>query len=187
MTLLAVGRRCAEGCECVYEIPCLNCDKSYIGETSRLFRYRLEEHKTEAEKASKKAYTRSQKSSVSGEQNKSAITDHVAEDNHVIGWKQSKIRDRENIRSRRHIKESIWIRSRGAKTLNSDSGNYFLPHIYDQLLTAPSTSDGDIRLKAKTGQRIWGCGKSYHETSNQGTSKHHLTWICLKKFHQSCL
>ena len=147
-------RDITETAECVYEIPCLNCDKSYIGETSRLFRYRLEEHKTEAEKASKKAYTRSQKSSVSGEQNKSAITDHVAEDNHVIGWKQSKIRDRENIRSRRHIKESIWIRSRGAKTLNRDSGNYFLPHIYDQLLTAPSTSDGDTRLKAKIGQRI---------------------------------
>ena len=38
--------------ECVYEIPCLNCDKSYIGETSRQFSFRLEEHKTEAEKAS---------------------------------------------------------------------------------------------------------------------------------------
>ena len=36
-------------CECVYEIPCHNCNKTYIGETSRLFGTRLKEHKTEAE------------------------------------------------------------------------------------------------------------------------------------------
>ncbi|XP_072050140.1 uncharacterized protein [Amphiura filiformis] len=126
--------------DCVYETPCLNCDKSYIGETSRLFGTRLKEHKTEAGKASKKAYTRAQRqASVTGEENKSAITDHVAEHNHVIGWEESQIKDREQNRKRRHIKEAIWIRKRGAKTLNRDEGNYFLPHIYDQVLTAPST------------------------------------------------
>ncbi|XP_072043091.1 uncharacterized protein [Amphiura filiformis] len=80
---------------CVYEIPCLNCDKSYIGETSRLFGTRLKEHKTEAEKASKKAFTRSQRqASMTREDNKSAITDHVSEENHVIGWDKSEIKDR---------------------------------------------------------------------------------------------
>ncbi|XP_072025169.1 uncharacterized protein [Amphiura filiformis] len=53
--------------ECVYEIPCRNCEKTYIGETSRVLGTRLKEHKTEAEKASTKAYTRAQrKASVTG-------------------------------------------------------------------------------------------------------------------------
>jgi len=124
-----------ETSDCVYEIPCLNCEKSYIGETARLFGTRLKEHKKEAEKASSKAYTRAQRqASVTGEMNKSAITDHVAEENHVIGWDEAAIKDREQNRNKRHIKEAIWIRKRGAKTLNRDEGNYFLPHIYDQLL-----------------------------------------------------
>ena len=141
--------------ECVYEIPCLNCDKSYIGETSRQFSFRLEEHKTEAEKASAKAYTRAQRqASVSGAANKSAITDHVSENNHVIGWKESKIRDREQNKKKRLIKEAIWIRKRGPKTLNRDDGNYPLPHIYDQLITAtapPTTTNSKRKQKSLCG------------------------------------
>ena len=102
----------------------------------------MKEHKSESDIASQKPYTRAQrKTSVESAPKKSALTDHVAEDNHVIGWDEAKIRDIETNRKRRHIKESIWIRKRGqANTLNRDCGNYFLPHIYDQLLTAPSTS-----------------------------------------------
>ena len=100
-----------------YEIPCLYCDKTYVGETSRQFGTRLKEHKTEAEKASKKAFTRSQKkTSISGEINKSAITDHVSEENHVIGWDKAKIKDREQNKRKRLIKEAIWIRNQGAHT-----------------------------------------------------------------------
>ena len=33
--------------ECVYKVPCANCDKTYIGETGRKFEVRLQEHKTE--------------------------------------------------------------------------------------------------------------------------------------------
>ena len=45
--------------EAIYEIDCKNCPKSYIGETGRLFRTRLQEHKSEAEKVSERKYTRS--------------------------------------------------------------------------------------------------------------------------------
>ncbi|XP_072021483.1 uncharacterized protein [Amphiura filiformis] len=94
--------------ECVYEIPCLNCEKSYVGETARVFGTRLKEHKTEADKASKKAFTRSQrKASVTGEVNKSAITDHVAEKNHVIGWEDAKIRDKEQNRKRFKTEDTL--------------------------------------------------------------------------------
>ena len=128
--------------DCVYEIPCTSCDKTYIGETGRLFETRLTEHKDEAEKASQKKFTRAQrKVSLTGELNKSAITGHVSEENHVIDWEEASIRSRENNFHKRKIRESIWIRKRGPnKTLNRDQGNYFLPNIYDQLLTAPPTA-----------------------------------------------
>ena len=31
--------------ECVYKVPCANCDKTYIGETGRKFGVRLQEHR----------------------------------------------------------------------------------------------------------------------------------------------
>jgi hypothetical protein len=71
--------------------------------------------------------------------NKSAITDHVAASNHVIGWEEATIKEREQNRTRRHIRESIWIRKKGANTLNRDEGNYHLPKIYDQLLKPSPT------------------------------------------------
>ena len=74
---------------------------------------------------------------------KSTITDHVSEQNHVIGWDKAKIKERGQNKRRRLIKESICIRKHwpGAKTLNRDDRNYLL-RIYDQLLllTAPPTS-----------------------------------------------
>ena len=33
--------------ECVYKVPCANCNKTYIGETGRKFGVRLQEHGTE--------------------------------------------------------------------------------------------------------------------------------------------
>jgi len=33
------------GCECVYKIPCENCDKICIGETGRAFGVWLQEHR----------------------------------------------------------------------------------------------------------------------------------------------
>ena len=98
---------------------------------------KLKEHKFEAEKASAKAFTRSQrKASITGEPNKSAITDHVVNTNHVIGWEDSEatIKDRDQDRIKRQIRESIWIRKQGQHSMNRDGGNYILPNIYDQLL-----------------------------------------------------
>ena len=119
----------------MYEYTCLNCDKTYIGETSWLFGIRLKEHKSEAEKDSAKVFTRSQrKASITGEPNNSAITDHVVNTNHVIGWEEARIKHREQDRFKRQIKESIWIRKQGQQSMNRDGGNYILPNIYDQLL-----------------------------------------------------
>lgn len=50
--------------QCLYEIPCHTCNKTYIGETGRAFITRKTEHQKECEKETKKRLTeepRSQK------------------------------------------------------------------------------------------------------------------------------
>ena len=79
-------RDISQTANCVYEFPCRNCDKTSIGETSCIFGARLKEHKSEAEKASSKAFTwATRKASITGEPNKSTITNHVMNTDHVIG------------------------------------------------------------------------------------------------------
>ena len=72
--------------ECVYRIPCHNCDCTYIGETGRNYEKRQEEHRKEVESISNRMFTRSDRKSRAAEMNKSVITDHVAKENHVINW-----------------------------------------------------------------------------------------------------
>ena len=61
----------------MYEIPCSNCTSNYIGETGRLFKTRLDEHRKEGEQLDKeRRFTRSEKSSTQHLVYKSAVTDH---------------------------------------------------------------------------------------------------------------
>jgi len=96
----------------VYRIPCHNCDcrPTFIGETSRNYGKRQEEHRKEVESISNRTFTRSDGKSRAAEMSKSAITDHVAKENHVINWPGAKILEREGHRKNRQVKESIWIR-----------------------------------------------------------------------------
>jgi len=102
--------------DCVYKIPCSNCEKTYIGETGRKLGTRLKEHKTEVEATTKKPYTRSQRLHSLSEQNKAALTDHASRDNHMINWSQATILDRESDRGTRWIKEAGHIRKEGRFT-----------------------------------------------------------------------
>jgi len=120
-------------CECVYKIPCKNCNKTYICETGRAFGVRLQEHQQEVSQRDVRAYTRSTSRSVAGEQNKSAVTDHAISLNHVIDWDQAKVIDREGNRGDRWIKEAIHIRKEQDKSMNRDEGSYQLSDIYDIL------------------------------------------------------
>jgi len=72
--------------DCVHNIFCGSCEKTYIVETRRKFGTALKEHKTEVEATTNKLFTRSQHLSSLSEQNKSALTDHASHDNHVINW-----------------------------------------------------------------------------------------------------
>ena len=67
---------------------------------------------------------------------KSAITDHVVDKNHVIGWGggEAKIIGTEQDRFKPLIREAIAIRKKGGTTMNRDEGQYFLPRIFDEIL-----------------------------------------------------
>ena len=120
--------------DAVYDIPCKTCDMSYIGETGRLFGTRLKEHQKDSEKISDIKFTRATRKASTSEQHKSAITDHIAQENHVIEWEGATILDRDSNSTTRKIREGIHIRKKGAKAINRDDGSMFLDHVYDPLL-----------------------------------------------------
>jgi len=60
--------------------------------------------------------------------NKSAFTDHVCSENHVIDWANAKVIDRESGKAGRLIREAIWIRK--TDNMNRDEGSYQLSHVW---------------------------------------------------------
>ena len=90
--------------ELVYQIPCKNCGAEYIGETGRLLKTRLEEHRKDVDNTKKDKYTRSGKKRLMSTINKSALTDHATTENHIIDWEGVNIVDKEPNRRIRHIK-----------------------------------------------------------------------------------
>jgi len=96
--------------ECVYKVPCANCDKTYIGKTGRKFGVILQEHRTEVKSKTGRTFTRRLHASSLIEHNKSALTDHATQENHVINWSQAMVIDRESQRFTRWIKEAIHTR-----------------------------------------------------------------------------
>jgi len=64
-----------ETAECVYRIPCKNCQKVYIGETERSLGVCTKEHRKKVEQQEERKYTRSTKRQSQSEQDKSAVTD----------------------------------------------------------------------------------------------------------------
>ena len=118
----------------------MNCKKCYIGETKRKLATRVKEHRKEVEKLDKgRSFTRDSKKQALNERSKSAITDHVTQEKHVIDWDSAKLLQREGDWVVRGIKEAITIR-KNPSNMNRDEGRYQLSHMYDDLLT-PSQRD----------------------------------------------
>ena len=85
--------------------------KVYIGETGRQLGTRITEHRKEAEKISNRNFTRTTRRASTNEHHKSAITDHVCQNNHIMNWEASEIVEQDGDKFKRWIKESICIRS----------------------------------------------------------------------------
>ena len=115
---------------------------------------RLKEHKSETEKASEKTFTRAQRKASTTETYKSAIAEHTATSNHVIGWEEAKVIDQEANKTTRWLKEAIWIRSRGNTTMNKDEGAYRLDRIYDQIINRQATHVTSSKAVTKSADNI---------------------------------
>ena len=128
----------------VYEISCASCDKTYIGETARKFGTRRDEHKSEAVKHKTENTTRAARHASQSIEFDSAVAEHSVKENHVIKWDDGRIITREDNRSARQVRESIWIR-RNSTTgdtskhlMTSDEGAHNLSHLYDPLIRKSS-------------------------------------------------
>ena len=78
-------------------------------------------------------FTRGQRESTSDVKNKSAVTDHVIKENHVINWESAKIVKKESDWFARGVKEAITI-CQHKKNMNRDEGRFFLSPIYKPLI-----------------------------------------------------
>ena len=81
--------------EGVYQIPCLNCNKSYFGESGRSFDVRLAEHRRDVKNCN-----------VSN-----AVFIHKIENNHQINWDAARLLFKSNNYFTRRIVESSLIDS----------------------------------------------------------------------------
>ena len=95
----------------------------------------MEEHKKDVDDLEKSmVYTRNSKKDSLREKHKSAITDHVAVENHTIKWDKAKMVEKERDWVARGIREAIVIRQYKDSNMNRDEGRYILSHLYDDLL-----------------------------------------------------
>ena len=118
---------------CVYKVLCRNCEKVYIGETSRCLETRIKEHRDDVQKNSQTRFTRANRKTSQTEQHKSAITDHVCQENHVINWEGVKPLVKETHTRARQIQEAIQIR-KNKNNMNRDEGAFQLSRTYNWLL-----------------------------------------------------
>ena len=147
-------RDCYNTTHALYNIPCLNCELCYIGETGRKFGTRLDEHKAEVNKVSNTVTTRAGRKESLSTVHKSAITDHVVEHNHVIGWGEAKVIGTEQDRFKRWVKEAVEIRKKRGTTMNRDEGQYHLSHIFDELLISSSRKSPKEKGKSTGNSKI---------------------------------
>lgn len=103
----------------IYEIPCNNCNATYIGETERPFEVRKEEHV---------GYVRRR------DYKQSAIVKHITRNRgHSMNWDNSKMIMYERKYFTRKIKEGLFIQQSTTPTMNTDSG-YKLSNAWNPII-----------------------------------------------------
>ena len=95
----------------IYYIPCGECDASYVGETERPFKKRLQEHKRPSNKSS-------------------PVVEHQQSAGHRIDETNIKIIEKEEDWFKRGVKEAVHIRANKCN-LNRDRGRHHLPAVYN--------------------------------------------------------
>ena len=108
-----------ETCDPVYDIPCTDRSKSYVGETQRKFLTRKGEH---------------QKAVAGRQGEKPALADHAKKTNHDIAWGEATILRTNSNQHQRKILEA-WEINCAKDPLNRDDG-VLLPKEYLHLTLA---------------------------------------------------
>jgi len=103
----------------VYKISCNNCNASYVGQTKRQLKTRINEH---------------MKNIALDESKHSVITKHILDKNHTFNWQNTKILDFESNYFKRLISEMIHIKTQ-ENSLNSIDDIECLDSSYFNLLT----------------------------------------------------
>jgi len=103
----------------VYKIFCNNCNASYVGQTKRQLKTRINEHI---------------KNIASNESKHSVITKHILDKNHTFDWQNVKILDFDYNYFKRLIAEMIHIKTQD-NSLNSIDDIECLDPSYSNLLT----------------------------------------------------
>ncbi|XP_044749768.1 uncharacterized protein LOC123310366 [Coccinella septempunctata] len=102
----------------VYKIPCLDCDRSYIGQTRQYLKDRIKQHKYDTRNINNKE--------------KTALTYHVFGEGHNFNFDDVEVLDRESNGYQRNISDMISIRSNNTVNFREDVDN--LSCFYDILL-----------------------------------------------------
>ena len=100
-------------CNVVYKIPCLECNKFYVGQTSKTLKERIKQHKY---------YINTFKEN-------SALFQHCFEASHKINWNESKIIANCNEKTKRITLESAIIKKTWTNNLNINEGYFKLDDI----------------------------------------------------------
>lgn len=114
--LIGLGKDKLENLEknnIVYQIDCKNCDASYIGQSLRKLRFRVNEHRR----------------AVNKKNISSALAKHVLETGHSINFKKPKILDSENNLQLRLFSEMLNIHYQ-KNNINYMKDTQFLKNIY---------------------------------------------------------
>ena len=93
----------------VYHVSCKDCQCISTGGTKRTYGVRGNEHTRHVKTLEEKKYARSRKKDLLMEVHPSAITDHVAKENHTINWEGVKFLVRDTDWTARGVKEAVKI------------------------------------------------------------------------------
>ena len=81
--------------------PGSRCDKTYIGETGRMFKTRFGEHRKETENVGMKIRTRSVAQETEAQCLKSVVSEHCGKKNHIMNCEECKSLESESNKKRR--------------------------------------------------------------------------------------
>ena len=102
----------------VYKINCSDCDASYVGQTSRMLKTRLSEHRSQINRNCN---------------NHSVVTNHRLQYNHDFCWDDPEILDETSFYNKRLISEMLHIkRQKNGLNLQTDTEN--LPSLYHDFI-----------------------------------------------------